>query len=73
MSGSQGVFTIDARTGVVEMNGSLDREEQSEVRLEIRATDDGNNTSYRSRLKPLHSLTLWCMYDIVVRVCLYVF
>ena len=58
MSGSQGVFTIDTRTGVVEMNGSLDREEQSEVRLEIRATDDGNNMSYRSRLTRLHILTL---------------
>ena len=41
-SGAQRVFEINASTGVISMNGTLDREQQDEVRLEIRATDNGN-------------------------------
>ena len=63
VSGTQGVFVINADTGVINMNDTLDREEQSEVRLEIRATDDGNSMSSSSScvlLKPM----LQCVYGI---------
>ena len=38
------MFAINASTGVISMNATLDREQQHEARLEIRATDNGNDT-----------------------------
>ena len=65
ISGAQGVFAINASTGVISMNATLDREKQDEARLEIRATDNGNDTCSGDKDEAFSNNRFLSLYNIL--------